>query len=96
MKRYATIIAIIVLATITSGCPRKDPPPKISVICIGDGFGGADCVTSDGQNVYKSPSELKDFWMTTENDQANYSAWCYGTTPKVTAKVMRQMRVAIK
>lgn len=54
-------------------------PPKIEV-CIGDGFGGADCKSSSGETVYKSPSQLKNYWMTNQNDMAAFSSWCYRTS----------------
>lgn len=67
----------LALAFSLSGC-RTDQPPKLSIICIGDGFGGADCVENGGARTYKSPTDLKNYWMTTETDQANFSSWCYG------------------
>lgn len=62
-----------------SGC-RTSQPPKLSVICIGDGYGGANCADSAGNKVYKKPSELVNFWMTTENDEQNFAQWCYGSS----------------
>jgi hypothetical protein len=59
---------------------RTDKPPVLSIICIGDGFGGADCSLPDGTTKYLAPSELKNFWMTTEMDMQNFSSWCYKTT----------------
>jgi len=69
---------------------RKDPPPILSIICLGDGFGGADCSLADGTKVWKSPTELKDFWMTTNADMQNYVSWCYKTNN--TAAVGAQMK----
>ena len=71
-----------------SGC-RDSVPPKIE-ICIGDGFGGADCIEADGSQLYKSPSALKNYWMTNEPDEANYTSWCYDTT---SSAVQSQMAV---
>lgn len=65
----------LVLASLLSGC-RETFPPKIEV-CIGDGFGGADCVEADGAKLYKAPSTLKTYWMTNSSDIANFSSWCY-------------------
>ena len=76
----------LVLGTLSS-C-RSSQPPTLSLICIGDGFGGADCVNETGAKVYKAPSELKNFWMTTEVDQQNFSAWCYDTSPAITEQAM--------
>jgi len=56
---------------------RKDSPPVLSVICLGDGFGGADCSMADGSKRYLPPSELKNYWMTTNADAQNLVSWCY-------------------
>jgi hypothetical protein len=83
----------------------------LSIICIGDGFGGCDGTIPDGgaipegcsvkdpkfpSRVYCPPSALKNYWMTTEPDQANYSAWCYGTSSKNAASVMAEMKREIQ
>lgn len=83
----------------------------LSIICIGDGFGGCDgslpdggavpagCTVKDAQfptRVYCPPSALKNYWMTTEPDQANYSAWCYKTSPQTTASVMAEIKSEIR
>lgn len=67
----------LALVLLLSSC-RTDQPPKLSLICIGDGLGGADCVDGAGAKIYKTPSQLKGFWMTTEVDESNFSTWCYG------------------
>jgi hypothetical protein len=59
---------------------RDSIPPKIE-ICIGDGFGGADCVEADGTQLYKPPSGLKNYWMSNQPDMANFTSWCYQTAP---------------
>ena len=76
MKR-ALLISLLAL----SAC-RTDKPPELSIICIGDGLGGADCSLPGGGQVSRSPSELKNYWMTTQTDQAKFAAWCYGVPPK--------------
>jgi len=58
-----------------SSC-RDSVPPKIE-ICIGDGAGGADCVESDGSQMHRTPSQLTNYWMTSEPDEANLLSWCY-------------------
>ncbi len=68
----------LVLALLLVSC-REDHPPKIE-ICIGDGFGGADCVGPAGDRYYKLPTQLRNYWMTNQSDQANFSAWCYDTS----------------
>lgn len=90
--RAAFVIVSCLGALLLAGCPSKSNPPSLSVICIGDGHGGADCVTSAGQNVYKSPTDLLNFWMTTEVDQQNYASWCYGAKPSEVATTMAVMK----
>lgn len=89
-RLYGSLL-LVVLATLLDGC-RTSQPPKISIICLGDGFGGADCATATGLKVYKKPSELKDFWMTTEVDEANFSAWCYDTSKANIAPAMEKIK----
>jgi len=84
LKLGALPLVLLVLL-ISSGC-RKDQPPALSIICLGDGVGGADCSTSEGKRVHKLPSELKNYWMTTNNDFQNFSAWCY----QIDAKSIKQ------
>jgi hypothetical protein len=79
----------------TSGC-RKDNPPVFSIICLGDGFGGADCSLADGSKKYLSPTELKDFWMTTNADMQNFSSWCYNTDPKTGGAALDNLRNQIR
>jgi len=54
-------------------------PPKIPVY-IGDGLGGADGVDSAGNPSYKSPSQLKNYWMTDPVSQKAFADWCYGVS----------------
>ena len=68
----------------------------MSLICIGDGFGGADCSTAAGTHIYKSPSELKDYWMTTQTDEANFASWCYDAPPSLVKQSMDSMKASIK
>ena len=69
----------LALALSLSSCKssRSDPPPVLSIICLGDGFGGADCSLADGTKKYLPPSELKNYWMTTNGDAQNLVQWCY-------------------
>lgn len=55
---------------------RDSVPPAIE-ICIGNGVGGADCVESSGKKKYRLPSELTNYWMTSQPDMKNFSSWCY-------------------
>lgn len=70
---------------------RQSQPPKIE-ICIGDGFGGADCVESDGSKLYRTPSQLRNYWMTGQPDMANFSSWCYDTGQNNVKAGMREIK----
>lgn len=83
-----SLLALGLLAL--SGC-RNSVPPKIE-ICIGDGVGGADCIEANGAKLYRPPSQLLDYWMTSEPDEANYSSWCYDTTTAAAQAGMKQMK----
>lgn len=81
------VIACAFLALFSAGC-RRDQPPQISIVCIGDGLGGCDGAHPDGSTEYVPPSGMKDMWCTTQTDEANFAAWCYNTSVQ---KVQRQM-----
>lgn len=83
----AVMLILGAIALWTSGC-RKDQPPQVSIVCIADGMGGCDGAHPDGTTEYVSPSGMKDYWCTTQTDEANFSAWCYQTS---VTKVQRQM-----
>lgn len=70
---------MLCLAVLLSSCGSL--PPKIPV-CIGDGFGGADCVEVDQTKAYRKPSELKNYWMTDQRSMNDFAAWCYRTDPQ--------------
>lgn len=89
MKRIA-LIAFVTLA----GC-RTDRPPILSEICTLDGLGGGDCVKSDGSRIYKAPSEMLNYWATTQEDEANFAAWCYQVPPKTASEAMETLRKGI-
>lgn len=88
-KRY------LVLAFLLSGC-RDSVPPKLSIICLGDGSGGADCTKADGTNEHLLPSQLLNFWMTTNADIANYSSWCNQTSVESVKPFMAQIEAKMK
>lgn len=91
---YTTLI--LQLSLFGMGC-RKDPPPVLSILCIMDGFGGGDCAlpfegapihegcsikdAAKPMEVYCPPSAMKNFWATSQPDEANFASWCYKTTP---------------
>ena len=70
---------------------RTDIPPKIE-ICIMDGFGGGDCVEAGGAKLYRTPSQMLNYWSTNQPDEANYTSWCYGSTPSVVNPAMELVR----
>jgi len=80
------------LGFLLSSC-RNSHPPAIE-ICIGDGFGGADCIEADGTQRYRAPSELKNYWMTNQPDMQNFSSWCYDTSPQITGRFMDRISMA--
>lgn len=79
MKTLWTIL-LTLTAVYCSGCPEKSYPPRMNLICTGDGHGGGDCRTPEQVDVYKSPSELKNWWMVSQEDAAALTAWCYGVS----------------
>jgi len=81
---------LLVALVLLSGCPRKDPPPQIT-ICIGDGFGGADCLLPSGVNEYWPPSKLENAWITTQPDMERFASWCYDVKPKYVRSEMRRL-----
>lgn len=78
-----------------SSC-RNDAPPRLSLVCTLDGAGGGDCADPGGNYVYKSPTDMKDYWATTQTDEANFTAWCYGTGPILVSAKLEQARARIK
>lgn len=86
-KTLFPVLALLLL----SGC-RTDPPPKLSIVCILDGHGAGDCVDASGNRVYKLPSEMLNYWATTEVDQQNWASWCYGSSASQTAAAMAQIK----
>lgn len=68
--------ALIAFLLLIPAC-RKDKAPPTDV-CIGDGFGGADCTLSTGEHAYKKPSDLRNAWMIPDAKQAQaFADWCY-------------------
>lgn len=53
-------------------------------------------MSSKGEKLYKSPSELKNFWMTTQTDEKNFSSWCYDVSVDAASKVMSSISQSIK
>jgi hypothetical protein len=84
----------LALVFFLSGC-RKDPPPQIEV-CINDGFGGANCSEIDGSRKYRTPSEMKNYWSTNQQDQAAYTSWCYKTSVNNVIPAMAEKEAEIK
>lgn len=87
LRKLGWLLFLALASANSLGC-RKDQPPQLSIICTLDGRGGGDCVLPGGQKIYKSPSEMKNFWATTQVDMSNFSAWCYDTSPENIEKAM--------
>lgn len=79
------IVLCTLLVVYATGCPR-DYPPKISLICTLDGHGAGDCSDAQGVHIYKAPSEMTNYWATTQNDAENLVSWCYNI-PRAQAKM---------
>jgi hypothetical protein len=88
LKHGVPLLVGLVLASIAC---RKSVPPPID-ICIGDGVGGADCILKDGTKAYLLPSQLKNYWMTSQFDMQAFSSWCYDTSTKVTGAQMEALK----
>jgi hypothetical protein len=88
MPRPLYGLMLLGVLALASSCRHSNPPP-LSLICLLDGFGGADCVTASGVKKYLAPSETLNMWATTQADMSNFSAWCYDTNPKNTSSAMR-------
>lgn len=84
------IFLILLFGVSLSAC-RTDTPPKISIICTLDGSGGGDCVEADGTPVHKEPSEMLNYWATTQTDEANFAGWCYDVPPATVQARMKKM-----
>lgn len=98
MNQILISILLLSLASFSfSGC-RSDTPPKLSIICTLDGFGGGDCADPTGKYVYLAPSQMKNYWATSQTDEANYASWCYGGSPpsaQVANTILEQKRAQI-
>ena len=99
----ALLLASLVL--LNNGCRNSTPPPID--ICIGDGSGGADCVLRpgsplalvcmkldrpEGVSYWCSPSKLENAWITTQQDMAEFSAWCYDIDRALIEQEMQKIR----
>lgn len=87
------MINLFLVGALISSC-RHDSPPPIEV-CLLDGFGGGDCTEPDGTQLYKSPSAMKNYWATSPDDEARYTAWCYDTTVARVTPRMEQIKEEI-
>jgi hypothetical protein len=85
-KPLCLVLGLLLL----SSC-RDSVPPKIE-ICILDGLGGGHCIEADGSQLYKAPSTMKNYWATSQPDEANFSSWCYDTTTAAVTPAMEQIR----
>ena len=84
------LLLYLSLGLLLTSC-RDSVPPKIEV-CILDGFGGGDCIETDGSQKYRFPSQMANYWATGEADEANYSSWCYATSVSTTKAAMSAIK----
>lgn len=80
-KTLFVILALSLALNSATACAsakrrKSDPPPM--PVCIGDGEGGADCATPQGDAFYKDAASLKDWWMTDADSMARFMKWAYG------------------
>ena len=87
-KKLCLLLGLLAL----NSC-RSSQPPGIE-ICILDGYGGADCIETNGTKLYKSPSALLDYWATNETDESNYTQWCYDINAQIVNANMKQIKKA--
>lgn len=92
--KLGTMLCLSLASVLLSSCRNSNPPPID--ICIGDGFGGADCVLKDNTKAYLSPSQLKNYWMTPEADEAAFSSWCYDASQSNVKAQMKAIKRATK
>ena len=84
---------LVGLALVLVSCRDSVPPPI--EICIGDGFGGAKCIERDGSKLYRTPSELTNYWLTNQPDMQAFSSWCYDTSSKIMSKNLNEVKEEI-
>lgn len=69
------------LALVLSSCVSFSKPPPMAIY-LGNGIGGAEGVNTDGEESYKSPSEIKNWIILEPIEFGRFSSWCYGEKPK--------------
>lgn len=84
----------LLLFLLLTSC-RSSTPPQIE-ICLGDGFGGADCLLATGEKITRLPSELQNYWMSPSEDFSRFAAWCYDTRQNLISKHMEDLRIDLK
>lgn len=77
------------LCLVLGSCRTDSPPPK--EICILDGFGGGDCIESDGSKLYRPPSQMINYWSTNQPDIQAFVSWCYNIPLSSAAKKMEEI-----
>jgi hypothetical protein len=78
----------LVLGLLILNSCRSDTPPAIEN-CILAPAGGADCVEVDGSHVFKTPSQMVDYWATNGSDFAKFVGWAYGAKTPAQMAVVR-------
>jgi hypothetical protein len=94
LLKLGSKLCLSLALVLISGC-RNSQPPKIEV-CILDGFGGGDCVAADGSQLYRAPSQMKDYWATSQPDEANFASWCYDASSSTVKAGMADIEARAK
>lgn len=91
LQRNHGKLLLLAFALALTSC-RNSQPPAIE-ICILDGHGGGDCIEADGiTKLYRTPSQMLNYWATGQPDMRNFSSWCYDTGSEVIEPNMRRIR----
>lgn len=69
--KWITLFFLIAM----SAC--RDSTPPVIEICTTVATGGADCRERDGSHVFKTPSEMDNYWCTNQQDEAAFASWAY-------------------
>lgn len=79
------------LALLSLNACRDSQPPAIE-ICIIDGSGGGDCIEADGSKLFRPPSQMMNYWATSQPDMQNFSSWCYDTNSSAVQTRMTEIQ----
>ena len=58
--------------------------------------GGGDCVEVDGTKVFKTPSQMNNYWCTNESDEERYASYCNDTSTETVKIVNSKYKKELK